>query len=603
MAFQSITNRSSPKCRDISNLVYFVPTTFSRPESPLSLKNWTNLPQGCRDAQFRPRDPGEVSFSCRERQGAVLSLPVQAESKNTRVLPEFGKWIIKHIDLWFAWSRQKGLEIYQTEDIVLVTGTDRTKSWANVAFLGGRADARVTFGVEANHPKINWKFSPERKIGAMWNWGPSGEDLPDEQCIFIRGFRVRKRMILRPKLKAAAGPNPDLKDDDCEPDAELISIPAVPKYRDPLHVILEHIAEERPNCDMAIVHDDDLALLDVLGDNASLETLQSDVLLSSLRSSKPTIHEVVLGPDPLSGRSTDLGVVRVASVSATFERQFLRISDSESGRIITTRPLRSPLVTSELPTSGTKSSPLHAPTPSSHVKQILDVALNEYKERTGNDLLDNWISKELQTCDSAEAVLNVIQHQAEAFHKFRGGDKKLMMWIGSSVHVLYTISAALGEGVGMALLPAKVVFTAVGVLLAVRLSGFLFVNPFNADISQAAKDVRASHDALVDLFDRIQFFLNRLGVHTRISPTKDMVEILVKIMAEVIGILSIATKEMQRSKTEIYLRKLLGRTDIEDALKKLDGLTQEEVRMAIAQVLQGVNELKDVTKKVDEALR
>jgi hypothetical protein len=55
---------------------------------------------------------------------------------------------------------------------------------------------------------------------------------------------------------------------------------------------------------------------------------------------------------------------------------------------------------------------------------------------------------------------------------------------------------------------------------------------------------------LVDLFERVHFFLKRLGVHsTRISPTKDMVEILVKIMAEVLSILAIATKEVQQSRT------------------------------------------------------
>ena len=80
-----------------------------------------------------------------------------------------------------------------------------------------------------------------------------------------------------------------------------------------------------------------------------------------------------------------------------------------------------------------------------------------------------------------------------------------------------------------------------------------FVGLYKADILQAAKEVRASHDVLVDLFERIQFFLKRLGVHTQISPTKGMVEILVKIMAEVISILSIATKEMQQSRTSRLL--------------------------------------------------
>ncbi len=106
---------------------------------------------------------------------------------------------------------------------------------------------------------------------------------------------------------------------------------------------------------------------------------------------------------------------------------------------------------------------------------------------------------------------------------------------------------------------AKAAFVGIGVLLAVRSSVFLFFDPFNTDVLQAAKDVRASHDALVDLFERIQFFLKRLGVHTRISPTKDMVEILVKIVVEVLSILSIATKEMQQSRaSKLFLRDILN---------------------------------------------
>ena len=54
---------------------------------------------------------------------------------------------------------------------------------------------------------------------------------------------------------------------------------------------------------------------------------------------------------------------------------------------------------------------------------------------------------------------------------------------------------------------------------------------------------------LVDLFERVQFFLKRLGVHTRITPTKEMTEILVNITVEVLSILAIATKEVQQSRT------------------------------------------------------
>ncbi|KAF8265480.1 hypothetical protein EI94DRAFT_1588721 [Lactarius quietus] len=126
---------------------------------------------------LRPRDPGdsEFTFSCREKPGAVLSLPLEAKREDTRVRDGFGKWMIKHIDQWFAWILERELGIEQMEDIVLVTGTDRTRSWANVAFLGDQTVARVSFRVEATHSRINWDFSPERNTGAVWNWGPSGE--------------------------------------------------------------------------------------------------------------------------------------------------------------------------------------------------------------------------------------------------------------------------------------------------------------------------------------------------------------------------------------------------------------------------------------------
>ncbi len=45
--------------------------------------------------------------------------------------------------------------------------------------------------------------------------------------------------------------------------------------------------------------------------------------------------------------------------------------------------------------------------------------------------------------------------------------------------------------------------------------------------------------------------------------------------------------------SEKYLKKLIGRTDIEDALKRLDRLTQEEARMAAAQVLKVANTVDD----------
>jgi hypothetical protein len=71
------------------------------------------------------------------------------------------------------------------------------------------------------------------------------------------------------------------------------------------------------------------------------------------------------------------------------------------------------------------------------------------------------------------------------------------------------------------------------------------------------KDVRASHDALVELFERIENVFRRLGVYTQISLTTEMAEVFVKIVAEVLSILSIATKEVKRKRASEFLQVIL----------------------------------------------
>jgi hypothetical protein len=44
---------------------------------------------------------------------------------------------------------------------------------------------------------------------------------------------------------------------------------------------------------------------------------------------------------------------------------------------------------------------------------------------------------------------------------------------------------------------------------------------------------------------------------------------------------------------EKYLKKLIGKNEIEDALKRLDRLTNEEVRMVTAQVLEATHAVDD----------
>ncbi|KAH8993409.1 hypothetical protein EDB92DRAFT_2102911 [Lactarius akahatsu] len=238
------------------------------------------------------------------------------------------------------------------------------------------------------------------------------------------------------------------------------------------------------------------------------------------------------------------------------------------------------------------SSPSQTAAPSSIFKSMLDTALAEYQKKTGDDLLAHWLASELQACESVDGVLNILRDQAKTFEQ--SGDQKLMVCIDPLVHVLYTFSEALSGGVSLVLImnltleafpPAKVIFTGIGVLLA------------------AAKDARASHGAIIDLFERVESFFKRLEVYTQISLTMKMAEVLVKIVIELLSILSIATKEVKRRRAKIFARKLLGRTDIDDALKRLDSLIQEEFQMVTAQILKVATEAKDDAGKANTVMQ
>jgi len=66
---------------------------------------------------------------------------------------------------------------------------------------------------------------------------------------------------------------------------------------------------------------------------------------------------------------------------------------------------------------------------------------------------------------------------------------------------------------------------------------------------QSAKGIISNCDALVDLLESIEHFLNRLNVYTRIPPTPAMDEIVVKVLVEIVSILALATEELKRRRS------------------------------------------------------
>jgi hypothetical protein len=71
---------------------------------------------------------------------------------------------------------------------------------------------------------------------------------------------------------------------------------------------------------------------------------------------------------------------------------------------------------------------------------------------------------------------------------------------------------------------------------------------YNTYTSQAAKDVRTSQDTLINIFERIEMFFQRLEIYTEVPATTEMIGIIVHIMVEVLSILGIATKEIKHGR-------------------------------------------------------
>ncbi|KAI9455249.1 hypothetical protein BJY52DRAFT_1151868 [Lactarius psammicola] len=83
-----------------------------------------------------------------------------------------------------------------------------------------------------------------------------------------------------------------------------------------------------------------------------------------------------------------------------------------------------------------------------------------------------------------------------------------------------------------------------------------------------------------------------------------MTDIIVQVMAEVLSILGIVTKEIGDGRTKKYFKKLVGWTgaSVEDAVQSLDRLTKEEASMAAAELLKITRGIDNRVEGVQENL-
>src|SRR5579863_55304 len=86
---------------------------------------------------------------------------------------------------------------------------------------------------------------------------------------------------------------------------------------------------------------------------------------------------------------------------------------------------------------------------SSSFLPIFTSALETYEKTTKKKLLTHPLAAQLQSCESPDAILSVLQDLVQQVDQSRSSNQRLTNWLSPTVNVLFAFSATLGEGVGL----------------------------------------------------------------------------------------------------------------------------------------------------------
>jgi len=198
------------------------------------------------------------------------------------------------------------------------------------------------------------------------------------------------------------------------------------------------------------------------------------------------------------------------------------------------------------------------PSGSPHFQALFESALQAYHTKTGITLAEHPFAVQLQNCNTVESITTLIQGQAQAFSNYRESDR-IMKSIKTIVSILtpLSVAATLTDPVGLPFPPAKAIQAGLTILLDVCAAlQIIYRYPCDIQVDQAARGVTSSWDALIELLESIEHFLNPLDIYTRIPHTPAMNEMVFKIMAELLSTLALATRELKQGRSIKFVKKV-----------------------------------------------
>ncbi|KZV75327.1 hypothetical protein PENSPDRAFT_106637 [Peniophora sp. CONT] len=221
------------------------------------------------------------------------------------------------------------------------------------------------------------------------------------------------------------------------------------------------------------------------------------------------------------------------------------------------------------------------------IGDLWKAALHEYHQLLHIDLRDKDAPfvRALEPCSTSDEVLEVIQNTSSFLNDRRLGKKQsraIRRALKPLVHHLHIILNATAETASSLGVPGgKGIFAAVGILL------------------NAAESVSAVYINIEKLLQRLRAYIKRLKVRVRVPLKSESKEIAVVALVKTLKTLASLTRIVQRGRMQQFLYALFSNTDeIGSASEGLEEVEVEEERMAIAELIVGVEHLSSSVRAV-----
>ncbi|KAL9948636.1 hypothetical protein D7B24_005344 [Verticillium nonalfalfae] len=200
---------------------------------------------------------------------------------------------------------------------------------------------------------------------------------------------------------------------------------------------------------------------------------------------------------------------------------------------------------------------------------IIHDAQKKYAESSDQDLSD-YMNPPMT---SVEDMLAVIARQNKQFEAFRAKRQRIFSAMSAALMPIEVVGESLAGAASEVFAPSQNIFAAVMYLV------------------NAAKDVSACYDSIIELFEKMQDFTSRLRFYVSQHLSPELRDKLVTILVTVFEIFVLAAAEVRRGRLKAYFKRLFGHeSPVPEALKRLAVLTEAEGRLVGAETMAGVKQ-------------